>query len=67
MAAFDGEELGLQGSKYFVKNAIISTKDIIFNLNMISRSAKKELISQIHVLHKFIQRVFHVLEITNLN
>ena len=45
LAAFDGEELGLQGSKYFVNNSIISKKDVILNVNMdmISRSAKKEL------------------------
>ncbi|MDG1731022.1 MAG: M28 family peptidase [Algibacter sp.] len=45
LAAFDGEELGLQGSKYFVENSIIQFQDIIVNLNMdmISRSDKKEL------------------------
>ena len=45
LAAFDGEELGLQGSKYFVNNSIIPSKEIIFNLNMdmISRSDNNEL------------------------
>lgn len=45
LAAFDGEELGLQGSKYYVNNSIINSKDILINLNMdmISRSHKKEL------------------------
>ena len=45
LAAFDGEELGLQGSKYFVNNTIISANNIVANLNMdmISRSAKNEL------------------------
>ncbi len=45
LAAFDGEELGLQGSKYFINNTIISSKNIVANLNMdmISRSAKNEL------------------------
>ncbi len=45
LAAFDGEELGLQGSKHYVKNPIISSSDIVVNLNMdmISRSKKKEL------------------------
>lgn len=45
LAAFDGEELGLQGSKYFVNNSIISIDDILINLNMdmISRNAKNEL------------------------
>lgn len=45
LAAFDGEELGLQGSKYFVNHSIISSKDIMVNLNMdmISRSDKNEL------------------------
>ena len=45
LAAFDGEELGLKGSKYFVNNSIIPLKNIIVNLNMdmISRSDKNEL------------------------
>ncbi|MEP1489882.1 MAG: M28 family peptidase [Algibacter sp.] len=44
-AAFDAEELGIRGSKYFINNPEISTKSIILNLNMdmISRSDKKEL------------------------
>ncbi|MDO7171006.1 M28 family peptidase [Mariniflexile sp. AS56] len=45
LAAFDAEELGLQGSKYFVNHSIIPLKHIMVNLNldMISRSDKKEL------------------------
>ncbi|MCF7559813.1 M28 family peptidase [Sabulilitoribacter multivorans] len=45
LAAFDAEELGLQGSKYFVKNTIVSDKAIVLNINMdmISRSSEKEL------------------------
>ncbi|WP_298494365.1 M28 family peptidase [uncultured Algibacter sp.] len=45
LAAFDSEELDLQGSKYFVKNTFIPFKDILVNLNMdmISRSDKNEL------------------------
>lgn len=45
LAAFDGEELGIQGSKYFVNNTIIPIEDIVVNLNMdmISRSDKNEL------------------------
>ena len=45
LAAFDAEELGLQGSKYYVKNTVIPKKDIVANINMdmISRSDKKEL------------------------
>ncbi|WP_308991498.1 M28 family peptidase [Mariniflexile litorale] len=45
LAAFDAEELGLQGSKYFVSHSIIPSKQIMVNLNMdmISRSDKKEL------------------------
>ncbi|WP_298556577.1 M28 family peptidase [uncultured Algibacter sp.] len=45
LAAFDAEELGLQGSKYYVNHSIISSQDIIVNINMdmISRSNKKEL------------------------
>lgn len=45
LAAFDAEELGLQGSKYFVNNSIVSKKDIVLNINMdmISRSERDEL------------------------
>jgi Zn-dependent M28 family amino/carboxypeptidase len=44
-AAFDAEELGLQGSEYFVKSTIMNSKHIVLNLNMdmISRSDKNEL------------------------
>ncbi|MEP3838815.1 MAG: M28 family peptidase [Algibacter sp.] len=45
LAAFDAEELGLQGSKYYVNHSIVPLKDIVINLNldMISRSNKNEL------------------------
>jgi Zn-dependent M28 family amino/carboxypeptidase len=40
IAAFDAEELGLEGSKYFVNNTIVPANSIMVNLNMdmISRS-----------------------------
>ncbi|MDO6760557.1 M28 family peptidase [Tamlana sp. 2_MG-2023] len=39
-AAFDAEELDLQGSKYFVKSGLARSKNIVLNLNldMVSRS-----------------------------
>ena len=45
LAAFDAEELGLQGSKYFLKNPMVPLKNIKVNINMdmISRSEKNEL------------------------
>lgn len=45
LAAFDGEELGLQGSRYYVNHPIVLLKNISVNLNMdmISRSEKNEL------------------------
>jgi len=45
LAAFDGEELGLYGSKYYVNNSIVPLKKIMVNLNMdmISRSDTNEL------------------------
>ncbi|ALJ05754.1 peptidase M20 [Pseudalgibacter alginicilyticus] len=45
LAAFDAEELGLRGSKYFVDHPIVPLKNIILNINMdmISRSDKNEL------------------------
>ncbi|WP_241748656.1 M28 family peptidase [Aestuariibaculum suncheonense] len=45
LAAFDAEELGLQGSKYFVEHSKVGMNQIVFNINMdmISRSDKNEL------------------------
>ncbi len=45
LAAFDAEELDLQGSKYFLKHPIVPLKQIKTNINldMISRSDKNEL------------------------
>jgi Zn-dependent M28 family amino/carboxypeptidase len=45
LAAFDAEEFGLLGSKYFVKNPIVPLNKIKLNLNMdmISRSDENEL------------------------
>lgn len=44
-AAFDAEEKGLQGARYFVDNLPVEQKDILLNINMdmISRSGKGEL------------------------
>ncbi|MGI8545529.1 MAG: M28 family peptidase, partial [Aridibacter sp.] len=44
-AAFDAEEKGLQGARYFVDNLPVSQSDILLNINMdmISRSDKGEL------------------------
>lgn len=45
LAAFDAEELGLQGSKYFVENPTIPLENIKLNLNidMVGRNDKDEL------------------------
>lgn len=45
LAAFDAEELGIVGSDIFVNNTIVPQNQIVLNLNMdmISRSDKKEL------------------------
>ena len=44
-AAFDAEEKGLQGARYFVDNLPVSQSDILLNINMdmVSRSDKNEL------------------------
>ncbi|NQY05506.1 MAG: M28 family peptidase [Flavobacteriaceae bacterium] len=44
-AAWDAEELGLQGAKYFVENSIVGQDNLILNLNidMIGRNANNEL------------------------
>lgn len=44
-AAFDGEEIGLQGSRYFVANLPVKKEQIALNINMdmISRNDKNEL------------------------
>ena len=45
LAFFDAEELGLQGSKFYVENTIIPIEHIKLNINldMVSRSDKNEL------------------------
>lgn len=45
LAAFDAEEMGLQGSKYYVDNPIVGQENILVNLNMdmISRNDNNEL------------------------
>ncbi|NQY30173.1 MAG: M28 family peptidase [Flavobacteriaceae bacterium] len=45
IAAWDGEEIGLLGSQYYVNHPIILQKDILCNINMdmIGRSEKNEL------------------------
>ncbi len=45
LAAFDAEELGLQGSRYFVDNPTVPLEKIILNINMdmIGRSDNNEL------------------------
>ena len=45
LAFFDAEELGLQGSRYYVDNTMVSLENIKLNLNldMVSRSDKNEL------------------------
>jgi Zn-dependent M28 family amino/carboxypeptidase len=45
LAAFDAEEKGLQGAKYFVESGIVPLKNIALNINldMISRNSKKEI------------------------
>lgn len=45
LAAFDAEELGLEGSRFFVNDCIAQGKNVILNINMdmISRSKKNEL------------------------
>lgn len=59
LAAFDGEELGLQGSKYFVDHSIIPVKKIMVNLNMdmISRSDENELFAVGTVFNKTLENV----------
>lgn len=59
LAAFDAEELGLQGSKYFVSHSIIPLKQIMINLNMdmISRSDKNELFAVGTVYNETLKKV----------
>lgn len=65
LAAFDGEELDLQGSKYFVEHPIVPIKDIKVNINldMISRSDKNELFAVGTIRHNFLKEA--VLEFQN--
>ena len=59
LAAFDGEELGLEGSKYYVNHSIVPLKEIMVNLNMdmISRSDKNELFAVGTVFNKTLEEV----------
>ena len=59
LAAFDAEELGLQGSKYFVNHSIVPLKEIMINLNMdmVSRSDKNELFAVGTVFNKTLEDV----------
>lgn len=59
LAAFDAEELGLQGSKYFVNHSIIPIKQVMVNLNMdmISRSDKNELFAVGTIHNKSLEKV----------
>ena len=59
LAAFDAEELGLQGSKYFVNHPKVTLSDIKVNLNMdmISRSDKNELFAVGTIHHNFLKQV----------
>jgi Zn-dependent M28 family amino/carboxypeptidase len=59
LAAFDGEELGLEGSKYFVNHSGVPLKQIMVNLNMdmISRSDKNELFAVGTVFNKTLEDV----------
>lgn len=45
LAAFDAEELGLEGAKYFISNSIVPIEQIKLNINMdmISRNDKNQL------------------------
>lgn len=45
LAAFDAEELGLEGSKYYANNPIVTFDKLVLNINMdmISRSKNNEL------------------------
>ncbi|MFI1772903.1 M28 family peptidase [Thalassobellus citreus] len=59
LAAFDGEELDLQGSKYFVNHTVVPLKQIKANLNldMISRSDKNELFAVGASINKLFKHV----------
>lgn len=65
LAAFDAEELELQGSKFFVNNLIqTSSKEIVLNLNMdmISRSDNNELFVSGASYNKTFKRIINKLE-----
>ena len=68
--AFDGEEMGLQGAKYFVKNLPIKKEDIILNLNldMISRNEQNDIniCGTAHYPH-LKKELEHLPKVTSLN
>ncbi|MEL0455022.1 M28 family peptidase [Flavobacteriaceae bacterium SZ-1-7] len=59
LAAFDAEELGLNGSKYFLNNLKIKLSQIKVNLNMdmISRSDENELFAVGTKHHQFLKKI----------
>ena len=67
LAAFDGEELGLSGSKHYVANPIVPLKSIKLNINMdmISRNDKNELYAVGTIYNATLKKVISSHESTN--
>ncbi len=65
LAAFDNEEYGLQGAKYFVNKAKEDSLDVVFNINMdmISRSKKNEIYAVGQLSQKELQPLISGLEL----
>lgn len=68
--AFDAEEKGLLGAKYFVKNSPVSLDKIMLNINMdmISRNAKNEIYLCGTYHYPFLKEKFlHIDDLSKLN
>lgn len=67
LAAFDAEELGLQGSKYFVRHSVVNFKSIKANINldMISRSDNNELFAVGTSYNKSLKYIISNFKISN--
>lgn len=61
LAFFDAEELGLQGSRYYVDNPIVPLNSIVLNINMdmVSRNVNNELYATGIKTHPNLETVFN--------
>lgn len=68
--AFDAEEMGLQGAKYFVDNSPVSLENILININldMVSRNEKNEIyLAGTYHYPALKEKLTHIDQVSELN